>query len=468
MAALSYRSLIALAYALVGVAISTLAFAADVATLQAKYSELSQRFVAENPGLRPPAPPSGEVLFIASDEYSPAPPMDASSRAARVKYADALFELAKAAAAAGQSSLAFQWTTEAVHENPDHAEARRVLGYTQRGKQWLTPYGVRMLDAGKAWDPQKGWVSTDLKSTPVPDARIDSARHADIKNGWQVRTDHFAVTTNHSLAAGVELAAQLERLYQIWRQLFAGFYYSEKEVSGLFAGERIARVPARQFKVFYYRNRTEYVNNLSRRQPKIGETLGIYFDANAEAHFFAGTIDGKEKPAGDAKATNAPVATMYHEAVHQLFKESKPSARRIGDTANYWVVEGVATYFETLTEHDDPKTGLYFTIGESTAGRLPAAKEKLADSYYIPLADLTKLGQYDIQHRDDVAKLYSQSSGLAAFLLNGRDGQFREPLVRYLQAVYAHRDNDQTLSETTGSSYSELDAAYHRFMGSLP
>ncbi len=458
------------AWLIVGLSTAILNAAIDPAKLQSRYDALSRQYAEVNPDWRPAPPRSGMVLFIAPDEYSPAPPVtDEKARAVRAKYAEELFALAKEAANAGQSSLAFQWATETVRENPDHVEARRVLGYTQRGGQWLTPYGVKMLDAGKKWDSQKGWIAADGKTAPIPDARIDASRHSDIKNGWQVRTDHFFVTTNHSQAAGVELAARLERLYQIWRQLFAGFYYSEKEVSGLFAGERIARVPARQFKVFYYRNRADYVNNLTRRQPRIGETLGIYFDTNAEAHFFAEDAESKVAAGGaTAKATTAPVATLYHEAVHQLFQESKPAARRIGEARNFWVIEGVATYFETLTEHLDPKAGLYFTIGESTAGRLPAAKEKLRDNYYIPLADLTKLGKYEIQHRDDVAKLYSQSSGLVAFLVGGRDGQFREPLVRYLQAVYARRDSDETLSDATGSSYSDLDAAYQRFMGSLP
>jgi hypothetical protein len=229
-------------------------------------------------------------------------------------------------------------------------------------------------------------------------------------------------------------------------------------------------VQARQFKVFYYRSRADYVNNLSRRQPRIAETLGIYFDMNAEAHFFAEEIvtdkPASRDPAG--VATDANLATLNHEAVHQLFQESKPAARRIGETSNYWVIEGVATYFETLTELNDAKAGRYYTIGEMSAGRLPKAREKLHDDYYVPLADLTKLGKYEMQHRDDVAKLYSQSSGLAAFLLNGAEGRYREPMVRYLQAVYTRRDNDQTLSEVTGTSYSELDVAYRRFMESLP
>ena len=277
------------------------------------------------------------------------------------------------------------------------------------------------------------------------------------------------MTTNHSLAAGAELAARLERLYQIWRQLFAGFYYTEKEIKGLFAGERIARVQVRQFRVFYHRNRDDYISNLSRREPMIADTLGIYFDTNAEAHFFAAAPDKGDAGAAASAASDASVGTLYHEAVHQLFQEeSRPPARRIGEISNFWVIEGVATYFETLTEHNDPKAGLYYTIGELSAGRLPKAREKLRDNYYVPLADLTKIGKLEMQHRDDVAKLYSQSSGLAAFLLNGADGRYREPLVRYLQAVYTRHDNDQTLAEATGSSYPELDAAYHRFMESLP
>jgi hypothetical protein len=334
------------------------------------------------------------------------------------------------------------------------------LGYVQRDSKWLTAYGAKTFDAGKIWDAQRGWVAAKGADVQKTESAGEALRRADIKNGWQVRTDHFLVTTNHSLAAGAELAARLERLYQVWRQLFAGFYYSEQEVRGLFAGERIARVQVRQFKVFYHRDRNHYVNALSRRQPMIAETLGIYFDMNSEAHFFAS--DDTSDDADD------PLATLYHEAVHQLFQESKPAARRIGESGNFWVLEGVATYFETLTEHDDPNVGLYYTIGQKSAGRLPKARERLGDNYYIPLAELTKLGKYDVQRRADVAKLYSQSSGLAAFLIDGEKGRYREPLVEYLQAVYSRRDNDQTLAEVTGTSYAELDAAYRRFMESLP
>lgn len=465
---------------------------AEVAELQATYRRLNDRFASEATGWRPANPPTGAILFIAADQYTPEEARDISD--ARRQYAEALFELARQAADTGQMSLAFQWVTEAVRENPDHAEGRRVLGYEQRDGQWLTAYGVKMFDAGKIWDTKRGWIegkeaaggAAEGKSNP----QADAARHADIKNGWQVRTDHFLVTTNHSLAAGAELAARLERLYQIWRQLFAGFYYSEKEVRGLFAGERNARTQIRPFRVYFYRNREEYIEALRRRQPRIAETLGIYFDNTREAHFFAeatdvaaGTspaassssssssaADGAigEPPVATSGGSRPPVATLYHEAVHQLFQESKPTAKRIGATANFWVVEGVANYFETLTEHVDPRAGLYYTIGDASAGRLPAARERLRDGFYIPLAELVKLNQDEVQRHPEIAKLYSEATGLAAFLLDGENGRYREPLVRYLQSVYAGRDGAATLAEVTETSTAELDAQYRRFMESLP
>lgn len=443
--------------------------AAPAASLEDEYRHLQAEFAATVGDWRPKAPQSGALLFVAPDEYSGAASGGEAYRDVRKKYAEALFGLAKQAAEAGQVSLAFQWTTEVLREDPDQAGARRVLGYVDRDGEWLTPYGMKMRDAGKSWDAARGWVETGKAAAAKAVPPNDAARHADIKNGWQVRTDHFLVTTNHSQAAGAKLAARLERLYQIWRQLFAGFYYTDKEISGLFAGERIARVPTRQFRVIYHRNREDYVSSLVRREPKIGETLG-YFDAVSEAHFFAPDPAAK----GDAKenanhdADDEMIATLNHEAVHQLFQESKPAARHIGETGNFWVIEGVAVYFETLREHRDAATGLYFTIGEKTAGRLPAARDRLKDHFYVPLAELTKLGRSEFQRRADVAKLYSQSSALAAFLIDGERGRYREPFVRYLEAVYSRHDNDHTLAEVTGTSYAELDAAYQRFMESLP
>ena len=138
--------------------------------------------------------------------------------------------------------------------------------------------------------------------------------------------------------------------------------------------------------------------------------------------------------------------------------------------ANFWVIEGVATYFETLTEHDDPQAGLYYTIGESTAGRLPAARERLQDGFYVPLAELDEARQ-----RRGAASRRDREAVQPVVRPGGvPDGRRAGPLSRaagaYLQAVYAGRDNDRIAAPTaTGdAAMTELDAAYRRYMESLP
>lgn len=376
-----------------------------------------------------------------------------------------LFEQAREAAEAGEVSRAFQLAACALMADPDHAEARRVLGYEQVNGKWFTPYGKQMHDRGREWHPKYGWIEpADLPRYEQGERRAgrrwlsaedDRKLHAHIDRGWQIRTDHFLVTTNHSLEAGVELASELEAVYQLWRQLFAGCYLSESEVRDLFAGKRQARGQSKPFKVVYYRNRDEYVEALRSRQPRIAETQGIYFDELGVSYFFAS--DDEE----DVAARNA---TLYHEAVHQMFHESLGGKKNVGAKHNFWIVEGIAVYFESLQRESDQQ----FKLGQPTAGRLPAAAHRLfVDNYYVPLAELTALGKLDLQGRNDLAPLYSQAAGLATFLMQYDGGRYREPLARYLQAVYSGKANDQTLAELCGVGYGELDRQYREYLRAL-
>jgi len=409
-------------------------------------------------------PTIGSVLYVPGDVYNAADALPASSvdQAA----ADAAFQQAREAIKNGDVSVALQQACRAVSLDPNHAEARRLLGYQRLGAHWAGGYAQRMLESDHVWRRKFGWIKTEhiekYEQGLRPwagrwiSAEEDAKRHASIDRGWSVRTDHFLVTTNVDRAAAADLAVRLETLYQLWRQLFGEFAVRPAELEARLEGKQAKGFVPRPFRVVYHRSREEYNAALVRRQPQIDITLGIYFDADRQSHFFAG-------------ADQDP-GTIAHEAVHQFFYESAPKpARRLAVTANVWAVEGVACYFESLVERQASSSGRTFTIGTPEAGRLPAARHRrVVDKYYVPLAELSALGMTDLQHRPDIARLYSQSAGLAAFFIDYNDGKYREAFRELLTLVYAGRDTADKLSELTGRSYAQLDREYQSFMESLP
>jgi hypothetical protein len=369
--------------------------------------------------------------------------------------AEALMKLARQAVEEKRTSLVYELVVEALRENPDHEQARAVLGYARFRGAWHTPFEIRQLRAGKVWHDKFGWLPEAHVVRYEKGERFalgrwmtadeETALRRDLARGWRVETEHYVVATNHSLEEGVALARKLETLYGIWGQAFAPFAQSETEIARRLDGR--APPPAvRQHDVIYYRTRAEYNDALRTAQPKIDITLGIYFDTARQAYFFA----GDEQHAG----------TLYHEATHQLFFESRKAAPRFGRDANFWIVEGIACYMESLEAHDG-----YYTLGGPNAGRMPAARHRLlTDNFYVPLDELVRLGMDAIQHDERIAMLYSQSAGLADFLMHADEGRYRDALVRYLVAVYTGRATPATLSQLTGTSYEELDRRYRAFL----
>ena len=77
--------------------------------------------------------------------------------------AAAFFDLAKKAAGAdsGQYALASVCLRAVLDREPDHKEARRLLGYVPHGKGWATPFAVRRLQENNVNHPTFGWVPAD-------------------------------------------------------------------------------------------------------------------------------------------------------------------------------------------------------------------------------------------------------------------------------------------------------------------
>jgi hypothetical protein len=374
----------------------------------------------------------------------------------REERAKELFELAKQALSSHRPTLAFELLTAAVRENPDHAEGRRILGYEQFEGRWRTPYEATQARAHKVWHAKYGWLLQDRVARYEAGERYqlgrwskaadDARRHADIAHGWDIETEHYHVRTDHSLEEGVRMATRLERLYRAWQQLFVTFYVSESELRRAFAGGAVeARRPARH-QVIYFRDRDEYVAEMQKIDPRVGMTTGYYYPPQRKAYFFV--------PA------EPDDSIVYHEATHQLFNEMRPVVPLPGREANFWVLEGVACFMESLVERDG-----FCVLGGLNAVRLGGARQRLlVDHFYVPLAELADMSMDRLQHDERIRSLYTEASGLTYFLVFDGDGRFRDTLVAYLVAIYTGRDRPGTLAQLTGSDYPRLDAEYRAFV----
>ena len=140
-------------------------------------------------------------------------------------------------------------------------------------------------------------------------------------------------------------------------------------------------------------------------------------------------------PAGAASGAAAPAYT------------TRPSA---GATTASWSSGG----YRSGSLKKNAKNPASETMGSAQAGRLPAARQRrLVDNFYVPLAELSALGMTDLQGREDIARLYSQSAGLATFFMHYAAGQYRPAWVKL-----------STIEELTGQSFATLDQQYREFL----
>ena len=81
----------------------------------------------------------------------------------RDRAAAGLFELAMRAGKSntGQYALASVCLRAVLERQPDHKEARRLLGYVPHQGGWATPYAVRQIKQGYVDHPIFGWIPSD-------------------------------------------------------------------------------------------------------------------------------------------------------------------------------------------------------------------------------------------------------------------------------------------------------------------
>ncbi len=384
------------------------------------------------------------------------------------EYAKDLYILSRRVLHAGHPSHAYDLIREVAHYDPDNKSARKLLGFVRQGDEWMTPYAARMLRERRVWHRDFGWLPKSHVERYEKGERlfrgrwISAAKESELRrkfeNGWEIRTEHYLIKTNHSLERGVRLAEALEDYHRFFFQTFASFFNTRQQMQKLFAGSnplrRNAAIP-KPYKIHYYRTREEYRRALIRELPQLGAsqisiTNGLYHTASRTAYFF-------NDPKGDNEAT------LFHEATHQLFYESQQRDRPIAEQSDFWIVEGIACYMESFRRENGN-----FSAGDPRFIRFDAARyRRLVDDYYVPLEKLTRMSMHAFQHDPNISRNYSQASGLAHFLMHYEDGRYRDAMIRHLSQIYnanLRQISVQSLEQLTEVSFADLDRQYLHYL----
>ncbi|HEY6565435.1 MAG TPA: DUF1570 domain-containing protein, partial [Pirellulaceae bacterium] len=335
----------------------------------------------------------------------------------RREHAQHLWELAQHLLKDGDWVSAYELAHEVAREDPHHAPAGRVIGM----KPIRTSANLRARRIGRR-HPQWGWKGGTY---------------------WQLDSPHFMILSHAQPEALPRIARELEMLRAAWEQLFVDFSHSRSEVERAFDGYTLPR-PRIRHRVVFFRDQAEYQDALRSREPHVDLTLGMYRSPDRCSYFFHSESDLR--------------ATWQHEATHQLFFEHGPGVQAIGEGANFWIVEGIAVYMESLQRFPG-----YVTLGGIDAPRLQHARYRTLNmGTAITFADAARFGRSEVQNHSDIRALYSHFAGMTHFLMDFDHGRYRDLVATYLRSIYDGRDTVDTWGEVAGASLTRLDSEYQR------
>ena len=374
--------------------------------------------------------PDRQYLFILSEFNQPTSrfpaiwPDELKSKTKKLFQAhiDSLLELAKRNVDAEQGSKAVRLLNEILFFDPQYGSVRKMLGYQTNNRA-----KTRMV------------VKPSRKQHPIFKWE---------KGSWHLAsTPRFKIDSRANKEQTEQLTVKMERWLEVWRQLFFDYYRPVSQVEKWMAGRSSQRPASRRFDVVFFASREEYIAELSPRIPGIEASTG-YYDGQHKTSFFYASDDPLIED------------TWRHEFAHQMFQESRQSVKSPFDEQFLWLGEGIAMYFESYIDH-----GGYVTVGGFDSRRLQYARlRRLKEQFRFPLEELSKLGRQEFQRLPDIPKIYSQSAGIAHYLMDSNNGTLQKSLMEFLELAYRGRLRPGTFSKVIGQSSQEIEEAYAEYL----
>ena len=240
------------------------------------------------------------------------------------------------------------------------ASCRRPRDEASRKDRWLSAAQADQLRAG--WDPP-----------------------------WQITTEHFKLSDQCATRRGDPLRPPPRSLSRPVHDAARGYPRRESAARPPLPRPRHdgrARVQAPRRLLL--RLQAEYVDYFRNKAgaPDLEESLGYYEPpksgrGRAPAYFF-------RDPNGQLPVE----ANLYHEVSHQLLFETAGPNAYTKNVGNYWVFEGLGTYFETVSPQDDGS----LEVGGLVGRRIEEAVKSLVDQKReIPLAEFIALDQHEFK-----------------------------------------------------------------------
>ena len=306
---------------------------------------------------------------------------------ARNRHAQYWFDTAKKQIEAGDEWAAYRSLWRAAREDSSHTETKRALApllaaLNVKGKPRL----VTIVH------PQFQWASGTYS---------------------RMETANFKITSRSSVAETQRIAAQLETFYALWTQAFYPLWAAPGVTAQRLSGRNVNWQRRQQFDVVLCKDRDDYLKTLGIAESNISISVGYYNPESEMSYFYPDeNLD----------------ATLYHELTHQLLAEasqlkgSQPKGSQlngsqgVGEKNGIWLVEAAALYMESLRP-----AAHHWRLGGWLAPRLQAARYRAVhDGYWLEPTELDALSLAQWKEREDLARLYAHSAGLAHFFMDRR------------------------------------------------
>ncbi len=353
---------------------------------------------------RDPSPPDRSVVFFPLASTADSAPSDATTlgRLPNVGVVSGVDE--------AWSNYLRLWTRH--HQSPQDSSVRSFLGIIDTSANTVTPAIGRTTVKFPVW-------------------RAGSYQKVD--------TPHFQILSRADAAFTQKVAEEAEQFYWIWTQMFFPFWESslslQRTMTGLSSEMDIAQQVRElatlkssrpRMRVVIFRDANEYQSTLVRDEPGVAQSTGYYSDKWKTTFVFGGIDQANEVDA---------TATRHHEWTHQLFREatfSRLGNRSPGEAKDFWLVEGIAGYMESLAAFDQ-----HATVGGWDSERLQYARYRiLVGGDALLLSELRSEGRLAVQRRTDLSRWYAHAITQTHRLMDSEEPSSRQWLYGQLARLY--------------------------------